>query len=149
MPRPRHLPRCYSVIDTRTAVVLNRILPSGAAKRRGASSEAKPSCWSRYTAALPLRLLRMKPQPARQQASCTPASKVDGAASGALPTVRPLPPPRVASHDQVETNVRTHLAWQCNQQAALTHIIRHIVTYHSSLDAIRRTLRAGADTSPL
>ena len=46
-------------------------------------------------------------------------------------------------------NVRTSFAWQCNQQAALTHIIRHIVTYHSSLDAIRRTLRAGADTSPL
>ena len=39
-------------------------------------------------------------------------------------------------------NVRTSLAWQCNQQAALTHT-------HSSLDAIRRTLRAGADTSLL
>ena len=36
-----------------------------------------------------------------------------------------------------------------HQQAALTHIIRHIVTHPSSLDAIRRTLRAGADTSRL
>ena len=40
-------------------------------------------------------------------------------------------------------------AWHCNQQAALTHIIRHIVTHHRSLDATRCTLRAGADASPL
>ena len=46
-------------------------------------------------------------------------------------------------------NARTSLAWQCNLQATSTHIICHIVTHHSSLDATRRTLRAGADTSPL